>query len=214
MTRLFVLDLTVLQDGSWRRILPDLPRQRQERALQCRREDDSIRIVGAGWLLQQALERVGVPPQDRRFATNPWGKPILEDNTQIHFSLSHSGIWAVCAVSDGPVGVDVEQPRCSMAVARRHFCPDELQFLLQLPPEEQSAALNRLWTAKEAFVKAMGRGLTVPLDSFFVRLTPNAAILEQNHTDLPYVLHEYELQTGHVCLCCTEDRPQLEFLTL
>lgn len=212
MTRLYVLDLNVLKSGRWRELLPELPQDRRERAQGCRFEDDSIRITGAGWLLQQALERAGVPVESRQITVNPFGKPELTGNGEIHFNLSHSGGWAVCAVGDKPVGVDVELPRCSMAVARRHFCPEELQPLEALSWQEQKIRLNRLWTAKEAFVKAMGRGLTVPLNSFRVRLTENKAELEQTCTDLPYVLHEYVLQPCRMCLCCTDSRPQPEFL--
>lgn len=211
MTSLYVLDLNVLQDGRWRDLLPHLPPDRRTRAESCRLEADSVRIAGAGWLLQQALERAGVPVEVRQFSANPWGKPELT-GSGVRFNLSHSGPWAVCAVSDKAVGVDVELPRCSVAVARRHFCPEELQPLLQLPPEEQAQALNRLWTAKEAFVKAIGRGLTLPLDSFRVRLTQTEAVLEQTCTDLPYVLHEYDLQPCRMCLCCVDSRPEPEFL--
>ena len=210
MTRLFLLDLQGLQHGRWRELLPALPQNRQERALHCREEADSVRIAGAGWLLRQALEQVGVPARQQAFSANAWGKPELT-GSEICFNLSHSGMWAACAVSDRPVGVDVELPRCSMAVAQRHFCPEEL---LQLPREDRSLALNRLWTAKEAFVKAVGCGLTVPLNSFRVLLKENGAVLEQTCTDLPYVLHEYDLPPCRLCLCCTDSRPEPEFLTV
>ena len=209
MTRLYVLDLHILK-GNWRKILPVLPQDRQERALSCRCEDDSVRIVGAGWLLRQALERAGVPVERQSFSVNAWGKPELT-GWDICFNLSHSGMWTVCAVSDSPVGVDVERPRCSMAVAQRYFCPEELG---RLPQQDQALALNRLWTAKEAFVKAMGRGLTVPLNSFRVLLREDGAELEQNVTELPLVLHEYDLQPCRMCLCCVDSRPEPEFLTL
>ena len=211
MTRLYVLDLRVLQNGRWRALLPELPQDRRERTLNCRFEDDSIRLAGAGWLLRQALERAGVPVEAQRFAVNPWGKPELAGNSRVHFNLSHSGMWAVCAVSDHAVGVDVELPRCSMTVAERHFCPEELRHL---PQQDQSLVLNRLWTAKEAFVKAIGRGLTVPLNSFRVFLRENAAELEQTCTDLPYALYEYDLHPCRLCLCCAVSKPQPEILTV
>lgn len=213
MTRLYVLDLRALRNGRWRELLPELPRDRRERARGCRFEDDSIRIAGAGWLLRQALERVGIPVKQQTFSVNAWGKPELI-GSDICFNLSHSGGWAVCAVSDHPVGVDVELPRCSMAVAKRHFCPEELKLLEDLPWQEQKLWLNRLWTAKEAFSKAMGRGLTLPLNSFQVCLTQNKAVLEQSCSQLPYVLHEYVLQPCCLCLCCADSKPQPEFLTV
>jgi len=212
MAKLYALDLHGCADPIWRELLPQLPKQRQERAMQCRFPEDQIRSIGAGWLLQYALEQAGIPAAQQVFDQTGAGKPYLPHHPQFHFSLSHSGRWVVCAVSHDPVGVDVEQPRCTWEIARRFFHRDELAGLEQLPVEQQMEQLNRLWTAKEAFVKAMGRGLTVPLNSFRVRLTENNAELEQTCTDLPYVLHEYVLQPCRMCLCCTDSRPQPEFL--
>lgn len=198
------MDLTQYGGGRWRDLLPLLPQSRQERVLACRFEADRQRLAGAGRLLQLALEQAGVPVQRQRFSENPWGKPYLPQEPSVQFSLSHGGSWAVCAVSDGPVGVDVELPRCSMAVAKRHFHPQELTQDLD------ADRLCRLWTAKEAFLKALGTGLTVPLNSFIVRLDPIR--LEQTHTSTPFVLHEYTLPPCRVCLCTTGEKPAMELL--
>lgn len=212
MTKLYGLDLNRLSGDRWRELLPMLPPQRRKQAESCRFEEDRIRAVGAGWLLRYSLEQAGVPAQLQRFVRNDWGKPALADREDLFFNLSHSGSWAVCAVGDQPVGVDVELPRCSIALARRHFRPEEVDRLEQLPWQTQKDELNRLWTAKEAFSKALGRGLTVKMDSFAVGLSPEGAKLEQDLSELPYVLHEYVLHPCRVCLCCTDERPEIEFV--
>ncbi len=209
MAELYALDLRPWFRGVWRELLPALPQERQTRALACRLDADGARVAGAGWLLQYALEQAGIPAGQQRFTKNPWGKPLLEGRETPQFSLSHAGNWAVCAVSDCPVGVDAELPRCTLEIARRRFHPQEAQWLAQLPTLCQPEALNRMWTAKEAFVKALGRGLTVPLDSFRVTLTPEEAVLEQALSPMPYRLHEYVLEDCRVCLCTTDIRPPL-----
>lgn len=206
MSNLYILDLTPWLDGAWREWLPFLPEARQKKALACRRDSDGARVAGAGWLLQSALAKAGVPQEAQVFTENPWGKPQLRDRADLHFSLSHSGTWAVCAVGASPLGVDIESPRCTMAVARRCFHPTEIEALERLEPEAQQAALGRLWTAKEAYLKAIGRGLTLPLNSFAVTLTPDAALLDQS----PYRLHAYRLGSYALCLCTTEARPEME----
>ena len=206
MCKLYALDLRPYSANHWPDLLPTLPDDRQRRVLACRSPEDQSRTAGAGWLLQFALEQAGVPASQQVFVQNPWGKPLLQNREDLHFSLSHSGHWAVCALSDAPVGVDVEQPRCTEAVARRFFRSDELTAL-------DPVFLTRLWTAKEAFVKALGRGLTIPLDSFAVRLGPDSAELEQSYTPLPYRLHEYRLGDDLLCLCAADDRPELEFVS-
>lgn len=212
MTRLYVLDLNGLARDRWRELLPVLPAQRRKQAESCRFEADQRRIAGAGWLLRYALERAGVPAAQQRFVENQWGKPGLADREDLCFNLSHSGNWVVCAVSDHPVGVDVELPRCSIDLARRHFRRSEVDRLEQLPWQTQKDELNRLWTAKEAFSKALGRGLTVKMDSFAVLLLPEEAKLEQDLSELPYVLHEYVLHPCRLCLCCADAKPELEFV--
>ncbi len=215
MAMLYALNLTPWQShGAWRELLPGLPQARQQRALRCRSEAGGARVAGGGWLLQYALTQAGVPAQAQRFTENPWGKPMLADRDGPQFSLSHSGPWAVCAVGQWPLGVDVERPRCTMAVARRFFHPLELEELEALPPAERQDRLCRLWTGKEAFVKALGRGLTLPLDSFQIALSSEDAVLRQTHTDLPYRLHEYRLDLCRAALCTTEARPPLQSIAI
>lgn len=212
MTQLYALNLQPYPVNHWLDLLPTLPEDRQQQVLSCRHEEDLARTAGAGWLLQYALERSGIPASAQHFRKNQFGKPFLSDRPEVHFSLSHSGSWAVCAVSDHPVGVDAELPRCTMAMARRHFHPEELAQLDALSPHDQADALNRLWTAKEAFLKALGCGLVIPLSSFTVHLTPDSAFLDQSYTSLPYVLHEYQPDLCRICLCTVDQRPELQIV--
>lgn len=95
------------------------------------------------------------------------GKPYLVSEPNLHFSLSHSANWAVCAVSDHPVGVDIE--RCEPGrrdVASRFFHKEEVRYLNTLLPSARDDAFYKLWTLKESFVKSTGRGLDLPLRSF------------------------------------------------
>ncbi len=201
MTKLYALDVT---NFDWQKILPDLPVFRQKKAQKLRKTEDKARSAGAGWLLQYALEQAGV--QEPVFAETALGKPYLENYPHIHFSLSHSGCWAVCAVGDAPLGVDVELPRCTMEIGKRFFRPEEL------PETEDKDHLLRLWTAKEAFLKAIGTGLTVSPDSFRVILSQNEAVLEQNFSKFSYYLQEFSLGESRVCLCATEKVEDLEII--
>lgn len=97
------------------------------------------------------------------------GKPYLVSEPGIHFSLSHSGNWAVCALSDHPVGVDIE--RCEPGrrdIASRFFHREEVRYLNTVLPSARDDAFYKLWTLKESFVKSTGRGLDLPLRSFWV----------------------------------------------
>ena len=86
------------------------------------------------------------------------GKPYLAKEPDIHFNLSHSGEWAVCAISSSPVGIDIQH--CDEGrrdVASRFFHREEIRYLDSLPQFRRDEGFYRLWTLKESFVKATGR---------------------------------------------------------
>jgi len=129
------------------------------------------------YLLVHALLRLTLscysprPPQSWEFVTNAYGKPALPgDGPQ--FNLSHAAGLVVCALADRvELGVDVErQDRCVNweALARRWLAMEEWDWLARQPASERSAAFLRLWTLKEAYVKARGLGLSLSLDGFAV----------------------------------------------
>lgn len=124
--------------------------------------------------LRRILARyVDRAPADLIFAQAPGGKPYLA-GTNLHFNLSHTGDWAVLGIAQRNLGLDVETvaPLPDLArVAQHHFSVREQRDLFALPPAAQTAAFYRCWTRKEAFIKADGRGLGLPLTAFDVTLT-------------------------------------------
>lgn len=130
--------------------------------------------VARGRMRQILAGYTGADPARFGFAYNPQGRPWLPGGPV--FNLSHAGGWAALAVSARvPLGVDIEA-YCEMepAVAERFFSPTENAELAALPPAQWQAGFFRCWTRKEALVKACGMGLSMPLDSFDVSLTPGA----------------------------------------
>ena len=129
---------------------------------------------------------VGTPPADLRFSYGPYGKPSLAGDGpgRVEFNASHSGDIFACAVTrDRPLGIDVERSRRLPDYARlaqRFFSAAEYRDLMTLEESLRPAAFYACWSRKEAFIKALGGGLSIPLDSFRVSLTPGrtAALLE------------------------------------
>lgn len=117
------------------------------------------------------------PPHTLVLRTGPHGKPALP-GTPVHFNVSHSGGLAVVAVSTGgPLGVDVEQHDPAVAagdLAGRFFAPAEAAALRRLPAGRRQRAFFTTWTRKEAYVKAVGAGLSLDLASFTVGLPPRS----------------------------------------
>lgn len=129
----------------------------------------SLRRILAGYL--------NCTPEELRFAQNERGKPILIGNhaNELQFNLTHSNDLALLALSPtSEVGVDVELIRpISADVAKRFFSEYEQQRLQQSNIAEWCESFFTCWTRKEAFLKGVGFGLTIPLNSFDVSVGTN-----------------------------------------
>ena len=162
--------------------------EESQRAARFHFPEDRTRYIIAHSSLRNILSRyLNCDPDQLNFSTNEYGKPAL-DSHNLEFNLSHSGDFALIAVSgEQKVGVDVERIRPDMEIesmARRFFSPDEVSDLMTLPPEEREVGFFNCWTRKEAYIKAQGLGLSLPLDSFDVSLTSNEpAILRTTRPD-------------------------------
>ena len=120
----------------------------------------------------------GTDPASLRINTGFAGKPFLEEAAAFgrwEFNLSHSGGWALIGVTRlGPIGVDLEAMRAlpeHRELARQNFAPGEVSALEALSPADRLAGFYRCWTRKEAVVKALGAGMSMPLDRFEVSAT-------------------------------------------
>lgn len=139
-----------------------------------------LRLLLAGYMdLPAAAVRFGYTSFGKPFLLRPDGVP----DTSVSFNVSHSHEVALLAIARGVrIGIDVERVRPEMAgtrIAERFFSPREVAALRELPAVEQPAAFFRCWTRKEAFMKARGEGLSLPLHSLEVSLAPGepAALL-------------------------------------
>src|SRR5579863_6090040 len=115
------------------------------------------------------------------------GKPYLPGHPDVRFNLSHSGSWAMAAVARGrEVGVDIEtirEDRSTIEIADRFFAPAEVRELMEAPPERRTRAFFACWSRKEAYIKARGEGLRIPLDSFEVSLGERAILRKAEDRD-------------------------------
>jgi 4'-phosphopantetheinyl transferase len=141
-------------------------------------EKDQRHFVVARGFLRVLLGRyLDSDPKRLKFVYGAYGKPALETAGSLRFNMSHSHGMALYAFTDGcDIGVDVEQVRADFTsddIARRYFSPVEVQSLCGLPNEERVASFFRCWTRKEAYIKAIGLGLSQPLDGFDVTLAPD-----------------------------------------
>lgn len=148
-------------------------------------EDRELCLVARA-LVRTSLSRyANVPPNAWRFVTNEHGRPEIDEpgnQRSLKFNLSHTKGLVVCVVArDREVGVDVEDRQRRgqlLAVAERFFSPHEAAALRRLPEDEQLERFFFYWTLKEAYIKARGKGLAIPLSQFSFELdeTPDEGI--------------------------------------
>jgi 4'-phosphopantetheinyl transferase len=165
---------------------------------------DRIHFIVARGILRELLGKyLDAPPVKLRFNYDPHGKPLLRGgdyNTDLRFNVSHSNGLAVFAFAIGrEVGIDVELIRSSFActeIAEHFFSIGEREELRALPREAQAEGFFNCWTRKEAYVKARGEGLQIPLDEFDVSLTPGDPATLRSADGDRWSIHSFEPQNG------------------
>lgn len=143
-------------------------------------ERDRQRYIAARGMIRTLLSSyLGIPAVDVRFVYNEYGKPALDPQLRqgdLHFNVSHSGDLALFAFArHAQVGIDIEFIRSNIEyeqIAQRFFSSQERRALSVLPVTEMGVGFFRCWTRKEAYIKARGQGLSIPLDQFTVSLGP------------------------------------------
>jgi 4'-phosphopantetheinyl transferase len=151
----------------------DLSPAERDRAARFLLDRERRRFTASHVFLRRILAAyTGIAPRSLQFEHGPHGKPELAGPTMplpVHFNLSHAGELAVVAVARQTVGVDIEVIREIQnyeQIAKRFFTAREYAAILAFPEPERSKAFLHCWTRKEAFVKAVGAGLSMPLNSF------------------------------------------------
>jgi 4'-phosphopantetheinyl transferase len=150
------------------------------RAARFRSDLDRARYtVGRATLRGVLADRLGCIPSSLRFSYGATGKPMLDGGVPLEFNLAHSGGEAVIALADtAAVGVDIEllQPIADVQSLAREVFSEAERHELESAPDLVAAFLNG-WTRKEAYVKALGLGLTAPLTDITVSLSGKAELL-------------------------------------
>jgi 4'-phosphopantetheinyl transferase len=145
-----------------------------ERANRFAFEIDRQRFIAARGILRSILSRyLNIYPSHLRFYYNQYGKPFLASefgSYLLNFNLSHSGRMALYAITRNmEIGVDIERVDSDFGyeeIAKRFFSVNEVAILRTIPTEKKLEAFYHYWTCKEAYIKAHGKGLSLPLDSF------------------------------------------------
>lgn len=168
------LRLDRIPEGAWRRLEDLLSEQERERAARFRFERDRHTYIAAHALCRGLLSYCcGSDPRSWRFSVEDHGKPELilsAGRPRLRVNLSHTrGLAAAALTVEHDIGIDVEwlqRDALTESLANRVFTERERQQLEAAPETVKTDVFLQFWTLKEAYVKAIGKGLSQPLDAF------------------------------------------------
>jgi 4'-phosphopantetheinyl transferase len=153
-------------------------------------------ITGRAKLRQLISQYISIKPSKIKFTYNKYGKPYLHENS-LKFNISHSGNKVLFSFNtENEIGADIELINKNLEIYRlvnRFFSLKEANTIVALDPENAHDYFFRCWTRKEAFIKAHGQGLSLPLDQFQV------SILQDNDVEIekikwnPTSIHTWQL---------------------
>ncbi len=138
-------------------------------------EKDRISYIISNGLLRKLLASyTGISMMNIKFIYNDFGKPLLINNNNIKFNLSHSNEYCLIGINrNDNIGVDIEWINKNIAIddiAGNYFSNNEINKFNSVKPNHKITSFYKIWTRKEAFIKAVGKGLSIPLNSFDVDL--------------------------------------------
>lgn len=146
---------------------------------------------------------LGNPQQHIDLIFGKKGKPHISNLSGVHFNISHSGHYVVCAVGPDELGIDVERIRkVNLRVAERFFSASEIHDLMACEEESRMKYFITLWTIKESYLKAIGRGLTQHLNSFTIVKSNNSYLLTGNREAEGYRIETMQPDTEFMMAVC------------
>ena len=168
-------------------------------------EDRNRCLIGDLLARYTICRKYKLPLEVMEFYEDSFGKPKAANYKDIHFNISHSGNWVVCAVDYMPVGIDVELIKpIHIGIAKRFYSQEEYIKLLILNEEERIEFFYKLWTLKESYIKAVGRGLSIDISSCSFDIKTGQINLNSNYKQRKFYFKLERIDKQHflsVCAC-------------
>lgn len=188
--------------------------EKRIRILKYIKEADKKRSLISELLIRKAAsDKLGIPVNRVNISYNPYGKPYIDNVRYFKFNVSHSESYVVIAISKYKIGIDVEMnKKTDFAIAERFFTKNEYQYIKSFTTEsEKINAFYMLWTLKESYVKALGKGLGIPLNSFEFEIDNGIQIWSQN-VKMKFMFTSTRIYDYTLSLCHQEKKIKYTYL--
>ncbi len=163
---------SINNDHSPHELLMQLSTEEQDKYARYRKEDDKKTFLCARIVLREEFRKLEIP-FNQEISFNEYNKPFLADYPDFHFNISHSGSYVMLGFSNKSLGVDIEKivtfnKPLIEKLSKIVFHETEVQLLVQNDIDEAQFLFTKLWTIKESFIKAIGKGFYADTRSFTI----------------------------------------------
>lgn len=210
MVEVYAVKIDQIIDATrFNRFMKCIGEEKRERIMRYYRIEDKQRaLIGSILTRRLICSKLLLDNEHLVFDKNEFGKPFLVNDSRIHFNISHSGEWVVCAVHYLPVGIDIEkiQP-LDYQVAERFFSENEYLNLINKEGQAKLDYFYEIWTLKESYIKAVGKGLSIPLESFSFIINEAGINIETATGPEKYYFTQYNLDKRYkIAVCAMENK--------
>ncbi|MGG1149677.1 4'-phosphopantetheinyl transferase family protein [Bacillus wiedmannii] len=172
----YVVRLEELPDDLYQAFYRMLDMEKQQKIDRYLRREDALRSL-LGDVLIRHIVKIKYAKKKICFSKNAFGKPHIEGMPQFHFNISHSGEWIVCVTGTCEVGIDIEAIKpINLNLMDVIFTDKESKLLLEQEESNRLPMFYNIWTLKEAYIKTLGKGMSIPLNSFDVSEFTNKVV--------------------------------------
>lgn len=213
------MDINILKIEDFKNINIDklenyISKEKREKVNKFYKIEDKVRgLYGELLVRKMIIEKLNIKNKDIVFKISKYGKPYLQGFENLFFNISHSGKYVVCSLDCNLIGIDIEeiQPIDAEGIAKNSFNFKEQNYILKEDKlEEKVKRFYEIWTLKESFIKCVGTGLYMPLDSFSIYPNEkNNLILEYSENKNKYSLKRVEIDKEYKMSVCSEN-PNLD----
>lgn len=169
---------------------PLVSADRQKKISSYRFDKDKKLSCGVYLLLKKLLDEINIT--NPLFKTEKYGKAYISNHSDIHFNVSHSGKYVVCAIADTPVGVDIEynDPEIDLNIAKLYFFNSEYRRIIE--SDNSSNEFFNYWVLKESYMKYTGLGFHLKLDTFEIIIDNNDIGLKNDKNNIKFNLFDVD----------------------
>lgn len=202
---IYLVKISDIIEHKYNRLCSKIDKSKKLRIYSYINERDKIRTLIGEVLIRSIInKKLNLNNDCIKLEQNKYGKPYLKGYPYFNFNISHSEEYIVCAIDDKPIGIDIEsiKPIEYKNIAKSFFSISEYNYISTADICIQLSRFYEIWTLKESYIKCCGEGLSIPLNSFSIKIDQNVKIISDNNKNL-YTLKRFNIESGYKMAVCS-----------